>query len=117
VGEALADYIKRDRVTTSRALFVTDRAPHRPFKNGQVLNEILKSAFAAIDLAVSVPYVGSHIMRHSLAAKLVQLGASLEEVGNILRHYSRSSTMIYARLDIDGLRSIAQPWPVAGGVQ
>jgi len=37
VGEALADYIKSDRKTSSRALFVTERAPHRPFKNAQLL--------------------------------------------------------------------------------
>lgn len=117
VGESLADYIKHDRVTTSRALFVTDRVPHRPFANGQVLNTILKQAFSAIGLAAPVPYVGSHILRHSLAANLVQRGASLEEIGDMLRHRSRTATMIYARLDIDGLRSIAQPWPVAGGVQ
>ena len=42
VGEALADYIRHDRVSTSRALFVTARAPHGPFKDSQVLNSILK---------------------------------------------------------------------------
>ena len=59
--------------------------------------------------------MGSHILRHSLATNLVRRGASLEEIGDMLRHRSRASTMIYAKLDIDGLRSIAQPWPVAGG--
>jgi hypothetical protein len=47
----------------------------------------------------------------------VNKGASLAEVGDVLRHRVRSSTMVYARLDIDGLRSVAQPWPVAGDVQ
>jgi integrase/recombinase XerD len=41
----------------------------------------------------------------------------LEEIGDMLRHRSRASTMIYAKLDVDGLRSIAQPWPVAGGAR
>jgi site-specific recombinase XerD len=117
VGEALADYIRFDRITTSRALFVTERPPHRPFKNGQVLNTILKDAFARTGLKPPAPYVGAHILRHSLATNLVRKGASLEEVGDMLRHRSRASTMIYARLDIDGLRSIALPWPVAGGVE
>lgn len=117
VGEALADYIRHDRVTASRALFVTDRAPHRPFKDGQILNNILRDAFARTGLKPPAPYVGSHVLRHSLAVNLVRRGASLEEIGDMLRHRSRESTMIYARLDIDGLRSIAQPWPVAGGAQ
>jgi site-specific recombinase XerD len=115
VGEALADYIKLDRVTTSRTLFVTERPPHCPFKNGQILNHILKDAFARTGLTPPTPYVGSHILRHSLATNLLQRGASLEEIGDMLRHHSRTSTMIYAKLDIDGLRSIAQPWPISGG--
>lgn len=117
VGEALADYIKSDRKTTSRALFVTERAPHRPLKNGQLLNNILRDAFARTGLKPPAPYVGSHILRHSLAANLARRGAALEEIGDMLRHRSRASTMLYARLDIDGLRSIAQPWPVAGGAK
>jgi site-specific recombinase XerD len=50
VGEALADYIRFARVTASRALFVTERSPHRPFKSGQVLNYILRDAFAKTGL-------------------------------------------------------------------
>jgi site-specific recombinase XerD len=117
VGEALTAYIRSDRVSTSRALFVTARAPHGPFKDSQVLNEILKQAFAATGVTPPCPYVGSHVLRHSLATNMVRKGASLSEVSDMLRHRSRATTMIYAKLDIDGLRSIAQPWPVAGGVQ
>jgi integrase/recombinase XerD len=118
VGDAISRYLRNDRIsTTSRALFVTLRAPHGSFKNGQVVNDILKQAFAATGVKPPTPYVGSHVLRHSLATKMVRAGASLEEVGDMLRHRSRASTMIYAKLDIDGLRSIAQPWPVVGGVQ
>jgi integrase/recombinase XerD len=116
VGEALANYIRLDRVTTSRALFVTQRGPHRPFKDAQILNAILKDAFAATGLTPPAPYVGAHLLRHSLAIHLLQRGASLEEISDMLRHRSRSTTMLYARLDLDGLRSIAQPWPGTGGV-
>jgi len=115
VGEALAEYLRRDRVTTSRALFVTERAPHRPFKDSQILNAILKAAFARTGLTPPTPYVGAHILRHSLATTLVQSGASLEEISDTLRHRSRATTLLYARLDLDGLRTIAQPWPGAGG--
>jgi site-specific recombinase XerD len=118
LGEAIADYLTHDRGQgESRALFVTDRAPYRPLNNGQILNNLLRAAFAATGLKPPAPYVGSHVLRHSLAVNLVRRGASLEEIGDMLRHRSRESTMIYARLDIDGLRSIAQPWPVAGGAK
>jgi len=117
VGEALADYIRRDRATTSRTLFVTNKAPHKPFHDSQVLNEILLEAFTKTGLKPPTKYLGSHILRHSLAMNLVRKGASLHEVSDMLRHRSRQSTMIYAKLDIDGLRSIAQPWPVKGGTK
>ena len=117
VGEALTAYIRHDRVSTSRSLFVSLHAPHGPFKDGGVLNDILKGAFAATGVTPPHPYVGSHVLRHSLATNMVRKGASLAEVSEMLRHRSRASTMIYAKLDIDGLRSIARSWPPAGGVQ
>jgi integrase/recombinase XerD len=115
VGAALAAYIRCDRVTTSRTLFVTERPPHRPFKGTAVLNLILKEAFARAGLTPPTPYVGAHILRHSLATTLVRGGASLEEVAETLRHRTRASTLLYARLDLEGLRTIAQPWPGTGG--
>jgi site-specific recombinase XerD len=117
VGEALTDYIRNDRLSTSRALFVTARAPHGPFKNGAEVNTILKNAFARCGVKPPCPYVGSHVLRHSLATNLVRKGASLAEVSDMLRHRSRASTLIYAKVDIEGLRSIAQAWPSAGGAE
>ncbi|QXC52650.1 tyrosine-type recombinase/integrase (plasmid) [Agrobacterium salinitolerans] len=88
---------------------------HRPFKDAQVLNQILRKAYVHTGLKPPAPYVGAQILRHSLATNLVQNGASLEEISDTLRHRSRATTMIYARLDVEGLRTIAQPWPTTGG--
>ena len=82
-----------------------------------MLNMILKEALAKTGLTMPAPFVGSHVLRHSLAVALARRGASLDEIADLLRHQYRASTMIYARLDIEGLRSIAQPWPVAGGAR
>lgn len=117
VGQAIANYIRLDRVTTTRALFVTERAPHGPFKGSHILNNTLKDAFRRTGLKPPPPYVGSHILRHSLATSLLKRGAPLEEISDTLRHRSRATTMLYARLDIDGLRSIAPAWPVTGDVK
>ena len=57
---------------------------------------------------------GSHLLRHSLATDMLRKGASLDEIADVLRHRSRASTTIYAKYDIDGLRSIARRWPVRG---
>lgn len=115
VGCALSSYLQEERGPAScRTMFVTHRAPHRPFKDSQIVNAVLKDALKATGQKPVTPYVGSHLLRHSLATQLVNAGASLDEVGDVLRHRSRASTMIYARLDIEGLRSLAMPWPVGG---
>ncbi|MCM2442534.1 tyrosine-type recombinase/integrase [Agrobacterium vitis] len=118
VGQAISRYLREERTsTTTRTLFVSHRAPNRPFKDSQIINSILREAFAATGVKPPTPYVGSHVLRHSLATNLVRSGASLEEIGDLLRHRSRATTMIYAKLDTDGLRSIAQPWPITEAAQ
>jgi site-specific recombinase XerD len=117
VGKVLADYIQKDRKTKSRALFVTERAPRQPFHDAQILNSALKEAFIKTGLRTPVRYVGANVLRHSLAMKLMKSGSSLPEVGDVLRHRARHTTMIYAKVDIEGLRSVAQPWPVTGGAK
>ena len=117
VGEALTDYIRRDRLTSSRALFVTHRAPRVAFVDSQVLSAALKSAFKKTGLKPPTRYIGSHILRHSLATDMVRKGASLPEIADVMRHRDRHTTMMYAKLDVDGLRSIAPDWPTVGGVR
>jgi integrase/recombinase XerD len=117
VGAALADYIQRGRTTSSRALFVSHRGPRVPFVDAQIVNGILKAAFKKTKLTPPSPYVGSHVLRHSLATNMVRRGASLAEIGDVLRHRTRSTTMIYAKLDVEGLRSIAPAWPLVGGAK
>jgi integrase/recombinase XerD len=117
VGEAIADYVRRDRKTMSRALFVTHRPPFEAFVDAQVLNGILEAAFGKTGIKPPTRYVGSHILRHSLATDMVSKGASLDEVGDMLRHRGRRSTMIYAKVDVEGLRSMARAWPAAGGAK
>jgi len=117
VGEALTEYIRRDRATATRSLFVTERAPRVGFTNGQILNSILKQAFDKTGLKPPLPWVGAHVLRHSLAVSLVNQGSSIEEVGDMLRHRARSTTLLYARLDMEGMRSLALPWPAKEDAQ
>ena len=115
VGEAIVGYIKNGRAGSSRILFVSSRPPHKPFKNSKMLRIFLQNAFEKIGLKPPQKYVGSHLFRHSLATDMLRKGASLDEVSDVLRHRSRQTTMIYAKYDIDALRSIARAWPVRGG--
>jgi integrase/recombinase XerD len=114
-GKAIVDYIRNGRRGTSRTLFVSNKVPFRPFVDATILNMVLRAAFKETGLEPPQKYVGSHLLRHSLATDMLRKGASLDEIGDVLRHRSRASTAIYARHDIEGLRSIACDWPIAGG--
>ena len=60
-------------------------------------------------------HLGAHIFRHSLATELLRSGATLSEIGQLLRHKSHDTTRIYAKVDIEALRTLSMAWP--GGAQ
>ena len=118
VGEAIVAYLRDGRASSSRHLFVSRQPPHRPFTSSAVVNRVLRKAFGKTGLKPPQRNVRTHLLRHSLAVDMLSRGASLDEVGDVLRHRSRMATTIYARYDIDALRSgVARNWPVPGEVR
>jgi site-specific recombinase XerD len=116
VGEAVALYLRRDRPAgSSRRVFLCRRAPHRGFGHPSTVTTIVTRALARAGLAPATR--GAHLLRHSLATTMVRRGASLSEIGQVLRHRSPNSTEIYAKVDFDALRDVALPWPAAGGAR
>ena len=114
-GEALVIYLKNDRPKCStRRVFVRTRAPYRGFKDSTTVSTIVSRTVWRSGL--STPSKGAHLLRHSLATGMLRKGASMAEIGELLRHRSPNSTEIYAKVDIEGLRSIARVWPEKGGV-
>jgi integrase/recombinase XerD len=108
VGEALASYLRGGRPAPShaRAVFAGVRAPHRPLTRGAV-TQIAASASQRCGLGT----VFAHRLRHTAAAGMLAGGASLDEIGQVLRHRRTLTTAIYAKVDYDGLRGLARPWP------
>ena len=107
---ALARYLRRDRPTcTCRAVFVRAVAPHRPIARSAVISVL--AARAIRHAGVDAPKSGAHVFRHSLATSLLRHGASLEEIGQILRHRDPETTAMYAKVDLDALRRLAIAWP------
>ena len=117
VGEAIVDYIKNERRGPDRALFVSVKPPFKRFKDAQILRWILRDAYDATGISPPQAYIGTHILRHSLATDMLRKGASLAEIGDVLRHRSAMTTTIYAQHDVDALRSISRPWPTAEKIQ
>ena len=116
VGEAVATYIRRDRPPHStRRVFLCTRAPRRGFTGSSTISTIVRRALARAGLCPALK--GAHLLRHSLATRMLRQGGSLPEIGQVLRHRSVTTTEIYAKVDIGGLRALAPPWPVGGGAQ
>jgi len=107
-GRAIADYLRLERPqTSSRAVFVRHAPPiGRPIGPDTVAKAI-RQAYARAGL----PYTRTHLLRHTMASRLLAGGSSLKEVADILRHRSLETTQIYAKLDGRNLSTIALPWP------
>lgn len=110
VGKALATYLRRGRPRClARHVFVRLNAPHREFVSSSVISAIVRQA---IDRAGLNPVCkGAHVLRHSLATNMIQKGASLTEIGVVLRHRCPSTTELYSKVALGALRELAQPWP------
>jgi integrase/recombinase XerD len=115
VGKALADYLKRGRPhCLTRRVFVHCKAPYVGFSSPpNAVSGIVNRALARAGL--NPPNHGAHLLRHSLATNLLRSGASLTQIGQVLRHQQTQTTEIYAKVDVNALRALAQPWP--GGAQ
>ncbi len=105
-GEALAAWLQRRPATTSRRVFLTARGPIVEMRPSLVSESLRR-----VCLRGGVEVIGAHRLRHGLATDMLRRGATLIEVGQVLRHRDVATTAIYAKVDLDGLRRLAQPWP------
>jgi integrase/recombinase XerD len=108
VGEAVAQYLRDGRPGTAegRTVFVRFRAPHRSLSVPGVSDAVSRTAQRA-----GLGRVSARQLRHTAATAMVQAGAALAEVGQVLRHRRLLTTSIYAKVDVEGLRELARPWP------
>jgi integrase/recombinase XerD len=112
IGRAVVDYLRRGRPpgALDRAVFMRTLAPHHAMGSGAVSRVVAAAAQRA-----GLPAVRAHRLRHTTATELLRSGASLPEVGEVLRHRRLLSTAIYAKVDEHALSELARPWPTAGG--
>lgn len=110
VGEAIADYLRHGRqISTSRALFLRALAPIRGLGAAQTVSTIVGAAIKRA--GIETRYHGTHQFRHALATEMLRNGASLSEIGSILRHRQAKTTNLYAKVDFTALRPLSLPWP------
>lgn len=108
VGRRLAQYLRHARPADAlgRTVFVRHFAPHHALGPSRVSGIVADAARRA-----GLGRVHAHRLRHTAATELLRAGASLPEIGQILRHRRAETTAIYAKVDHNTLRLIARPWP------
>lgn len=107
VGEALAAYLQHGRRRSERReVFLSLRAPFWPLTS----KAVIAAATRALRRA-GVTRGGAHLLRHTAATQLLRGGATLAQVGHVLRHRHLGTTAIYAKVDDASLRKLVRPWP------
>lgn len=110
VGQAVADYLQNARpVCSCRRVFIQCRAPLEGFAGPGCVSNLVREALLRVNL--SPAHRGAHVLRHSLATGMLRNGASLAQIGQVLRHQLPQTTEIYAKVDFNALRALALPWP------
>lgn len=109
VGEALAAYILHERPRSPLAhVFLSNRAPQAPVTPhtiGSIVSKHLRRA------GIHAPNHGAHLLRHSVATRLVNQGVPIKQIADLLGHTSINTTAIYTKVDMTSLVAVALPFP------
>lgn len=107
-GQAIAAYLRDERPRTQhRMVFARHMTPREQPIGPDLVRKTIRQAYARAGL----PHTRSHLLRHTMASRLLAGGSSLREVADVLRHRSLNTTLIYAKLDSARLVEVALPWP------
>jgi len=109
-GQAIVQYLRNTRPQRpGRALFVRHRAPIDVPVGTAIVRNTVRLAFARCGLGGR--YGGTHVLRHTAATRLLEAGANLKGIADILRHRCLDTSTIYAKVDLAKLAAMATRWP------
>jgi integrase/recombinase XerD len=109
VGQAIVAWLTAGRpsiTAAGREVFLRVRAPHEALTRGAATQVVARAGKRA-----GLGTIYAHRLRHTAATGMLRAGGSLPEIGQVLRHRHALTTAIYAKVDLDGLRPLARPWP------
>lgn len=111
-GAALSAYLLQARPrTTDRNVFLVHVPPVRPFRHSGSVSRIVRARLQAA--GISIQRGGAHLLRHSLATRLVQQRRPIKEVADLLGHRNIDTTSIYVKVSLPQLADVALPFPGA----
>lgn len=111
VGQALADYLRRARPPTACRQLFMELDGQRPLGMAQVA-ALTRKALGTVHLQKRRS--GPQLLRRTAASHLLQGGASLKDIADVLGHRRLDTTMRYAQVDLLRLAQVVQPWPGEG---
>jgi integrase/recombinase XerD len=110
VAEALLAYLRRDRGTAPfHEVFLTIRGARRPLGVNNHLGSAVKTYYQRAGIKATV--IGTHAIRHAVATRLLERGASIKTIADLLGHRHIETTYIYTKVDLTQLRTLAGQWP------
>ena len=116
-GAAIVRYLRLDRgIRPTQRVFLRTYAPRVPLAGPASIGHIVRRALAEADVE-RPKHIAAHLFRHTLASRMLQQGADLRDISEVLRHRAPGSTEIYAKIDMRSLDEVVRPWPVQGGAQ
>lgn len=109
-GAALAEYVLHARPqTTERTVFFLHVPPLRPLSNSGTVSRIIRTRLQRA--GISIRRGGAHLLRHSLATRLVEQRRPIKEVADLLGHRSVDTTAFYVKVAVPQLADVALPFP------
>jgi integrase/recombinase XerD len=110
IGKAIADYVRRGRPRSQHVeVFLGHRAPVGAATRETLVRGVMNRAYARCGLDPRCR--GTHVLRHTAASRMLQRGATLKQIADILGHRSIDTSAIYAKVNCPMLASVAMPWP------
>jgi site-specific recombinase XerD len=108
VGDAILAYLEKRPRAGDNHVFLRAVAPLRSLP-ARGLSQIVTRAMRRAGVTASS--YGAHILRHAAATEMLRNGASLYDIGSVLRHRSADMSAYYAKVDMELLKHVVQPWP------
>jgi site-specific recombinase XerD len=113
VGEAIVEYIKNSRPKSQyKQIFLCHRTNRGRPVNARTVQSNMTYRFKKCRM--KLPQYGTHIIRRTVAGRMIQNGASLKEIADVLRHRHLDTTKIYTKINLPALREVALEWPWGG---
>jgi site-specific recombinase XerD len=113
LGQAITAYLRQGRPSSpDRHLFLRHTRPAGTPVTPALVRDVFRSAYARA--TGRNESVGTHVLRHTAAARMRAAGHSLKGIADVLGHLSVDTTTIYVKLDVEALRAVALPWPGGG---